>query len=331
MAIVVGRAVRSRQRPLRRDAEVPFGATVLRLSAEASAGIVSAARRRPGSHNARRRFLEQLVVRRLADEYLRTLSIHGVTPRARTGPRAWTTSIPTARDRPGPRPGDPGRPHPAGDGPRRRPRRHGHSRRSAGKRPPGRGCPGVGVGRGAPGRRRRRGKWLRPGRVLPAGPPPARGGRGARPDVAPPERRGAAPRPVRVPAPPGPGGQGRAQPRGAAPAPAPPQRDAGRDPLDGGRPGPDRRGPRPARPPPAPRRGRGRGRARRAPYLRPHRRRRGPGPVAHAAALGGAPLTVGVDHHGRRHRPGHRALGPRQLGRGHRPSAGPAPAPVWSS
>jgi len=80
MGIVVGRAVRSRQRPLRRDAEVPFGATVLRLSAEASAGIVSAARRRPGSHNARRRFLEQLVVRRLADEYLKALAVHGVTP-----------------------------------------------------------------------------------------------------------------------------------------------------------------------------------------------------------------------------------------------------------
>jgi len=82
MANVVVRAVRSRQRPLRRDAEVPFGATVLRLTAEASAGIVSATRRRPGSHNARRRFLEQLVVRRLADEYLRTLNIHGVAPGA---------------------------------------------------------------------------------------------------------------------------------------------------------------------------------------------------------------------------------------------------------
>ena len=40
MALVVVRAVRSRQRPLRRDAEVPFGATVLRLTAEDSAGIV---------------------------------------------------------------------------------------------------------------------------------------------------------------------------------------------------------------------------------------------------------------------------------------------------
>ncbi|HVA02454.1 MAG TPA: hypothetical protein VMU64_01800 [Acidimicrobiales bacterium] len=86
MSIVVGRAVRSRQRPLRHDAEVPFGATVLRLSAEASAGIVSAARRRPGSHNARRRFLEQLVVRRLADEYLRALAVHGIEPRGADDP-----------------------------------------------------------------------------------------------------------------------------------------------------------------------------------------------------------------------------------------------------
>ncbi len=85
MALLVVRAVRSRQRPLRRDAEVPFGATVLRLSAEDSAAIVSATRRRPGSHNARRRFLEQLVVRKLADEYLRTLSIHGVAPGATPG------------------------------------------------------------------------------------------------------------------------------------------------------------------------------------------------------------------------------------------------------
>jgi len=85
LSVLVGRAVRSRERPLRRDAEVPFGATVLRLSAEASAVIVSATRRRPGSHNARRRFLEQLVVRRLADEYLRTLRIYGVGPSSPEG------------------------------------------------------------------------------------------------------------------------------------------------------------------------------------------------------------------------------------------------------
>jgi len=87
MGTLVARAVRGRQRPLRRDAEVPFGATVLRLSAEASATIVTAARRRPGTHNTRRRFVEQLVVRRLADEYERTLAVHGITPGA-PGPDA---------------------------------------------------------------------------------------------------------------------------------------------------------------------------------------------------------------------------------------------------
>ncbi|HXQ90705.1 MAG TPA: hypothetical protein VN768_04035, partial [Acidimicrobiales bacterium] len=86
LSLLVGRAVRSRERPLRRDAEVPFGASVLRLTAEASADIVSATRRRPGSHNARRRFLEQLVVRRLADEYLRALAVHGIEPRGGEDP-----------------------------------------------------------------------------------------------------------------------------------------------------------------------------------------------------------------------------------------------------
>jgi len=126
MAIVVGRAVRSRQRALRRDAEVPFGATVLRLSAEASTGIVSAARRRPGSHNVRRRFLEQLVVRRLADEYLRALSIHGITPGA--------TSEPDVGDF------DPAGPGPAGNGPQG----NGHRRGPQGSGPQGSGPQGSG-------------------------------------------------------------------------------------------------------------------------------------------------------------------------------------------
>ena len=80
MAGFLARAVRSRQRGLRHDARVPFGSTVLRLPTDVSVSIVSAARRRPGTHNARRRFVEQLVVRRLADEYLRTLGVHGVAP-----------------------------------------------------------------------------------------------------------------------------------------------------------------------------------------------------------------------------------------------------------
>src|SRR5271165_2683579 len=69
MSRVISRAVRTRQRPLRDDVAVPFGPTVLRLTTAESAEVVGLARRRPGSHNGRRRFVEQQVVRRLADRY----------------------------------------------------------------------------------------------------------------------------------------------------------------------------------------------------------------------------------------------------------------------
>ena len=48
MVKVLARAVRTRQRPLRRDVEVPFGAGVLRLRARTTDDIVAMARRRPG-------------------------------------------------------------------------------------------------------------------------------------------------------------------------------------------------------------------------------------------------------------------------------------------
>ena len=63
MVNVLTRAVRTRQRPLRRDVEVPFGAGVLRLRARLTEDIVGMARRRPGTHNARRRFVEAQVLR----------------------------------------------------------------------------------------------------------------------------------------------------------------------------------------------------------------------------------------------------------------------------
>ncbi|HXW34677.1 MAG TPA: hypothetical protein VEJ87_08860, partial [Acidimicrobiales bacterium] len=80
MADVIARAVRTRQRALRQDVEIPFGSAILRLRAEDTAAVVAAARRRPGSHNRRRRFVEQLVVRRLADDYTRLLSIRTGRP-----------------------------------------------------------------------------------------------------------------------------------------------------------------------------------------------------------------------------------------------------------
>jgi DNA helicase IV len=80
MVKVLARAVRTRQRPLRRDAEVPFGAGVLRLRVQATEEIVAMAKRRPGTHNARRRFVETQVVRALAEEYRARLTRGGVVP-----------------------------------------------------------------------------------------------------------------------------------------------------------------------------------------------------------------------------------------------------------
>ena len=77
MVKVLARAVRTRQRPLRHDAEIPFGAAVLRLRARTTEEIVAAARRRPGTHNARRRYVEAQVVRALSDEYRARLSRSG--------------------------------------------------------------------------------------------------------------------------------------------------------------------------------------------------------------------------------------------------------------
>ena len=69
MAKVLARAVRSRQRTLRAPVEVPLGATVLRLSVEESEELIGRARRRPGVHNLRRRFVETEVVRVLARQF----------------------------------------------------------------------------------------------------------------------------------------------------------------------------------------------------------------------------------------------------------------------
>jgi DNA helicase IV len=70
MTRVLARAVRTRQRALRDDLSVPFGPVVLRMSVAESADIVTAARRRSGPHNARRRYVERRVLGLLADRYL---------------------------------------------------------------------------------------------------------------------------------------------------------------------------------------------------------------------------------------------------------------------
>lgn len=68
MARVIARAVGDRQRPLRRTLEVPYGRRMLRVSPALSAQLVTTVKRRPGTHNARRRTLEQVLWRHLADQ-----------------------------------------------------------------------------------------------------------------------------------------------------------------------------------------------------------------------------------------------------------------------
>jgi len=72
MARVVARAVRTRQRPLAEDVSVPYGALLLRLPAEETRRIVDSVSRRPGSHNARRRLVEQSVAHVLAERARQT-------------------------------------------------------------------------------------------------------------------------------------------------------------------------------------------------------------------------------------------------------------------
>jgi DNA helicase IV len=88
MVDVLGRAVRTRQRPLRADVEVPFGAGVLRLRARLTQEIVAMARRRPGTHNVRRRFVESQVVRALANDYRVRLTRGAPTTDGDDGPSA---------------------------------------------------------------------------------------------------------------------------------------------------------------------------------------------------------------------------------------------------
>jgi DNA helicase IV len=81
------RAIRTRQRPLRHDVEVPFGAGLLRLRARATEDIVAMARKRPGTHNVRRRFVEAQVLRALSDDYRARLN-RGVQTLDDDGPTA---------------------------------------------------------------------------------------------------------------------------------------------------------------------------------------------------------------------------------------------------
>ncbi|MHB8464437.1 MAG: HelD family protein [Acidimicrobiales bacterium] len=70
MAEVLARAVSDRQRPLRDDLAVGYGATTLRIAARVTAGIVQAVKRRGGTHNGRRRMVESMLMRALHEQFV---------------------------------------------------------------------------------------------------------------------------------------------------------------------------------------------------------------------------------------------------------------------
>lgn len=69
MAKVIDRAIRTRQRPLSKTARIAVGAVNLTVSPEDSEEAVQAARRRHGTHNARRKVVEGIIVRKLLEQY----------------------------------------------------------------------------------------------------------------------------------------------------------------------------------------------------------------------------------------------------------------------
>jgi DNA helicase IV len=71
MARLVARAVRTRQRALRDDLQIPFGVATLTLTVQMTSDVVTRARRRPGSHNQRHRFVERELAAVLASQYRR--------------------------------------------------------------------------------------------------------------------------------------------------------------------------------------------------------------------------------------------------------------------
>jgi DNA helicase IV len=69
MATLIARALRTRQRPLRTDVQIPIGRAVVNLRARYTQEAVERARRRPGNHNQRRSAVGREIANRLAQEY----------------------------------------------------------------------------------------------------------------------------------------------------------------------------------------------------------------------------------------------------------------------
>jgi DNA helicase IV len=82
---VLARAVKDRQRPLAKDVRIPFGAFTLTLHVDESAEIVNAVKRRPGTHNARRRQVEQRAMQKLLAAHERAIA--AIRPATESAPQ----------------------------------------------------------------------------------------------------------------------------------------------------------------------------------------------------------------------------------------------------
>ena len=69
MVRVLSRALRTRERALRNDVEIPVGRAIITLRARYTEEAVERARRRPGNHNQRRSAVGRELATRLANEY----------------------------------------------------------------------------------------------------------------------------------------------------------------------------------------------------------------------------------------------------------------------
>ena len=78
MARVIANALRTRQRGLRDDVEIPVGRAIIMLKAKFTREIVERARRRPGNHNQRRSAVGREIANRLANEYYERFVREGV-------------------------------------------------------------------------------------------------------------------------------------------------------------------------------------------------------------------------------------------------------------
>jgi DNA helicase IV len=89
MAKVIARAVGDRERPLRQTAVIPYGSRVLRITPRLSAQVVAATRRRPGTHNARRRAFESILFRHLLEQ---------IAPQGESSDRSFVSEPLTAEE-----------------------------------------------------------------------------------------------------------------------------------------------------------------------------------------------------------------------------------------